>query len=159
MRRSNLQHNEEIASPSGFATTQNTFMKNPLRPASIFFIWIILSCAFLQPLPPPPPTLAFVTVNPNASSTPTPFQPAGIPSETPTLIYTYTPVPPTDTPLPTLEYTATTLPLPSAPAPAARTQYTIHALLDYQGHQLGADEIIHYTNQTGATLGEIVLAR
>ena len=104
------------------------------------------------------PTLAFVTMNPNASPTPTPFQPAEFPSETPTLVYTFTPEPPTDTPLPTLEYTATTLPSPTPPAPFTRTQYTIYALLDYSGHQLGADETIRYTNQTGITLGEIVMA-
>src|SRR5215216_2585174 len=133
-------------------------MRNPLRLASIFFIWIILSCALLQPMPAPPPTLAFVTVNPNASPTPTPFQAAEFPSETPTLVYTFTPEPPTDTPLPTLEYTATTLPQPTAPVPSTRTQYTIYALLDYSGHQLGADETIRYTNQTGITLGEVVMA-
>jgi hypothetical protein len=32
------------------------------------------------------------------------------------------------------------------------------ALLDYSGHQLGVDETIRYTNQTGVTLGELVLA-
>jgi len=133
-------------------------MKKTLRLASIFFIWIIMSCTLLQPIQATAPTLAFVTVNPNASPTPTPFQPLGYPTETATLAYTFTPEPPTDTPLPTLEYTATTLPQPTAPVPSARTQYTIFALLDYQGHQLGADETIRYTNQTGAILNELIMA-
>jgi hypothetical protein len=32
------------------------------------------------------------------------------------------------------------------------------ALLDYSGHQVGVDETIRYTNQTGVALGELVLA-
>jgi hypothetical protein len=32
------------------------------------------------------------------------------------------------------------------------------ALLDYSGHQLAVDETIKYTNQTGVTLNELVLA-
>jgi len=75
-----------------------------------------------------------------------------------TLAATFTPVPPTDTPLPTLEFTATTLPSPTAPSTSARTQYTIFALLDYSAHQIGADETIHYSNQTGTTLNELVMA-
>ena len=34
----------------------------------------------------------------------------------------------------------------------------MYALLDYAGHQLGADETVRYTNQTGVTLGELVMA-
>jgi hypothetical protein len=34
----------------------------------------------------------------------------------------------------------------------------LYALLDYAGHQLGVDETIRYTNQTGVVLGELVLA-
>jgi hypothetical protein len=132
-------------------------MKNPLRLASIFILWIFLACSLPQYTQTAPP-LVLVTANPNASPTPTPFQPVGIPSETPTLAYTFTPEPPTDTPLPTLEFTATTLPSPTAPVPTARTQYSLYALLDYYGHQLGVDETIRYTNQTGVTLGEIVMA-
>jgi hypothetical protein len=67
-------------------------------------------------------------------------------------------VPPSDTPPPTLEHTATPLASPTAPSQSARTQYTIYALLDYENHQLAADETIRYTNQTGTTLDELVLA-
>jgi len=135
-------------------------MKNHLRLASIFVIWILLSCTFPVSMQVAPPTLVMVTANPNASATATPFQPAGMelaPTDV-TLASTFTPIPPTDTPLPTLEFTATTLPSPTPPSSSARTQYTIYALLDYSGHQLGADETIRYTNQTGITLNELVMA-
>ena len=60
--------------------------------------------------------------------------------------------------MPTLEFTATPLPQPTAPSQTARTQYTLYALLDYYGHQLAVDQTIAYTNQTGTTLNEIVMA-
>ena len=107
------------------------------------------------------PSLVLVTPNPSALPTSTPFQPSGVSQplpESPTVVSTFTPEPPTDTPLPTLEFTATALSSPTAPSASARTQYTLYALLDYSGHQLGVDETIHYTNQTGVTLGELVLA-
>src|SRR5215208_583855 len=132
-------------------------MKNP-RLAAIFLLWISLACTLPSYVQAVHPTLVMVTANPNASPTATPFQPLGFPTDTPTLAYTFTAVPPTDTPLPTLEYTATTLPSPTPPSASARTQYTIYALLDYSGHQLGADETIHYTNQAGVPLAELVLA-
>jgi len=133
-------------------------MKN-LRALCVLCVWILSSCNLASSALPP--TLVFVTPNLNASATSTPFQPAAgtlAPLDPPTLVSTFTPLPPTDTPLPTLEYTATTLPSPTAPPPSARTQYTLYALLDYSNHQMGVDETIRYTNQTGVTLGELVLA-
>ena len=120
---------------------------------------LILSSCRIVPSAPPS-ALVLVTANPNASPTSTPFQPIGnqVPVDAPTLVSTFTPVPPTDTPLPTLEFTATTLPSPTAPPLSARTQYTMYVLLDYSGNQMGVDETIRYTNQTGITLGELVLA-
>ena len=108
-----------------------------------------------------PPTLVFVSPNPESLPTPTPFQPAGdslAPVDPATPLPTFTQLPPTDTPLPTLEFTATPLAQPTASSPSARTQYTLHALLDYSSHQLAVDETIRYTNQTGVTLSELVLA-
>jgi hypothetical protein len=102
-----------------------------------------------------------VTENPSAVPSPTPFQPVTampISLESPTLIPTFTPLSPTDTPLPTLEFTATTLPSPTSPPASARTQYTLFALLDYAGRQLAVDETVKYTNQTGTTLNELVMA-
>jgi hypothetical protein len=104
-----------------------------------------------------PPGLVLVTPDPNSSPTSTPFQPEAMTPEPPTLVSTLTPPPPTDTPPPTFEYTATALSSPTAPSPSARTQYTLYALLDYSGHELGVDETIRYTNQTGVALGELVL--
>jgi hypothetical protein len=60
--------------------------------------------------------------------------------------------------LPTFEFTATPLPQPTVSPQSARTQYTLYALLDYYGNQLAVDETVVYTNQTGATLNEIVMA-
>ncbi|HVF25370.1 MAG TPA: hypothetical protein VNA23_05740, partial [Anaerolineales bacterium] len=127
---------------------------------SLLFIWILSSCG-IAPAAAPPAPLVMVTADQGALPTPTPFQPANAtvpPPELPTLISTFTPLPPTDTPLPTLEFTATTLPSPTAPAPSARTQYTMFALLDYYNHQLAVDETVTYTNQTGVPLGELVMA-
>ena len=122
---------------------------------------IILSSCGIAPSAPVPPTLVLVTANPNASPTPTPFQPIAatpVPLESPTLIPTFTPEPPTNTPLPTFEFTATVLVPPTTPPQTSRTQYILFALLDYAGHQIAVDETIQYTNQTGVTLNELVLA-
>ena len=123
---------------------------------SAFFLFI-LACSLPTSFTVPP-ALVLVTPNPNASPTPTPFLPVAMTPELATLVSTFTALPPSDTPPPTLEFTATTLASPTAPSPSARTQYTLYALLDYSGHELGADETIRYTNQTGVALGELVLA-
>ena len=133
-------------------------MKTPLRLALLSLVLISLSCSLPQYLQTPPPPFVFVSPNPAASPSPTPFQPLLPGTATPTLAYTFTPVPPTNTPPPTLEYTATTLPSPTSAPPTSRTQYTMYVLLDYYGHQMGVDETIRYTNQTGAVLNELVLA-
>jgi hypothetical protein len=130
-------------------------MKRILRLA--LFTLVLTACSLPTALGASP-SLVLVTPNPDASLTPTPFQPSGFTPEPPTPVSTFTPLPPTDTPLPTLEFTATTLASPTAPSASARTQYTLYALLDYAGHELGADETVRYTNQTGVALGELVLA-
>ncbi|GAB4462784.1 MAG: M1 family metallopeptidase [Anaerolineales bacterium] len=136
-------------------------MRFPLQHAFLVLLIFLTSCTLSTPAQTVPPTLILVTSNPEASPTPTPFQPADanyIPIEAPTLVSTFTPLPPTNTPPPTLEFTATPLPPPSVPPPSARTQYTLYALLDYYGHQLAVDETVAYTNQSGAALNEIVMA-
>ncbi len=136
-------------------------MRLPLRRTFIFLLAFLTSCTLPTAGQAVPPTLVLVTANPNASPTPTPFQPADsnyIPIEAPTLESTFTPLPPTNTPLPTLEFTATSLPQPTSPSQTARTQYVIYALLDYYGNELAADETVMYTNQTGVALNEIVMA-
>ncbi len=122
----------------------------------VIFILILSACG-IAPAAPPPPTVSLITANPNASATPTPFQPIIQPTATAT-VPTFTVLPPTDTPPPTLAFTATPLPPPVIPSASARTQYTLYALLDYYNHQLAADETILYTNQTGTPLNELVLA-
>jgi hypothetical protein len=116
--------------------------------------------------------LNLVTVDPNATATATPFQPVAetyTPLPTYTLLPSPTPSPsPTVTATPTLEPTQTaTVDIPtSAPATTApdpgttstRPQYTFFVLFDYSGRQLAVDETIRYTNQTGITLSDIVLA-
>src|SRR6266498_4669453 len=126
----------------------------------LLFLFFFLTACSLPSALAAPPALVLVTANPSALPTSTPFQPIGnqIPVDPPTLVSTFTPLPPTDTPLPTLEFTATALASPTAPVASARTQYTLYALLDYSSHALGVDETIRYTNQTGITLGEFVLA-
>jgi hypothetical protein len=137
-------------------------MKPPTRPHvfHLTFCLLLLTACSLPTALGAPPGLVLVSPAPNASLTPTPFQPVmtGAPLEPPTLVSTFTAPPPTDTPLPTLEYTATTLASPTAPSPSARTQYTLYALLDYAGYELAVDETVRYTNQTGVALGELVLS-
>jgi hypothetical protein len=125
----------------------------------IAFCLFIVACSF--PFVTPPSSVVFVSPNPEPSPTYTPFQPVGdslAPEDPATALPTFTPQPPTDTPLPTLAFTATPLAPPSSLPASARTQYTLHALLDYSSYQLAVDETIRYTNQTGVTLGELVMA-
>jgi hypothetical protein len=147
--------------PDGQAD-QDKFVK-PLRTIHVLLLLLLSACG-MAPLAPPLSPVELITPNPNASATPTPFQPIGgtiAPFESPTItatVPTFTSLPATDTPLPTLEFTATNLPAPTSPPSSTRTQYTLHALLDYYGNQLAVDETIAYTNQTGLALSELVLA-
>ena len=139
----------------------------------VLCIWTLASCVPSQAAPTPRvPDFNLVTVDPNATSTATPFQPSAatntsIPSATslpidttiptsttvPTDTATLVPPPPTDT----------RVPLPNNPPPTSapattRTQYTFYVNLKYSAHTLHADETIQYTNTTGQTLSNIVLA-
>lgn len=133
-----------------------------LRALSVLCGLIFLASCTLPAGTPPAssPPLNLVTVDPNATATPTPFQP---------VLESFTPQP-TLTPLPTLTASLTPSPIPtqtatagptSAPAtssPAsARPQYTFYVLFDYAGRQLAVDETIRYANQTGVTLYDLVL--
>ena len=145
--------------------------KPTLRNLGVFLCLIFLTSCSLPAEDPPAssPPLNLVTVDPNATATPTPFQPV-IESFTPSPTLTFVP---SLTPLPTLTATATATPIPTQtatavptsepataqPAPAStRPQYTFYVLFDYSGRQLAVDETINYTNQTGTTLSDIVLA-
>jgi hypothetical protein len=136
-------------------------MRLPLRPAFLFLLIFLTSCALSTPTQAVPPPLVLVTSDPNALPTPTPFQPADsnyVPVDAPTLVSTFTPLPPTNTPPPTIAFTATSLPQPTVSPQSSRTQYTLYALLDYYGNQLAVDETVVYTNQTGVALNELVMA-
>jgi hypothetical protein len=101
-----------------------------------------------------------VTVDPNATIT-RPFQPTA--SFTPSQLPTF---------LPTrrlahrrfVHRQASHLPATDGPAlpvdnnPAERPQYTFYVLWDYSGNQLAVDQTIQYTNLTGTTLYDLVLA-
>jgi len=140
-------------------------MTKTLRLLCLLFIWIISSCSLPTSITPPLSGFVLVTENPNALPSPTPFQPSGattpspfeLPTITPT-VPTFTPIPITNTPPPTLEFTATNLPPPIPPPQSARTQYSLYALLDYYNNQLAVDETVTYTNQTGVSLNELVMA-
>jgi len=128
---------------------------------------ILTACVPKADPPAPAPILNLVTVDPNATATATPFQPA---QETLTLPPTLTQLPlPPSSPTPSETVTATPFPTatftdspatqpPSASPPASeRPQYTFYALFNYSDRQLAVDETIRYTNLTGSTLADIVL--
>jgi hypothetical protein len=135
-----------------------------LRLLCILCVWMLSSCAPATSAPAFP-TFILVTQNPDASSTPTPFQPEAQ-SETP---------PPTLTPVPTETLTPEpTATLPPSPVPptasppadtaspppvvSARTNYVFYASLDFEAHTLAVDETIRYYNNTGVSLSDVVLS-
>jgi hypothetical protein len=131
---------------------------------------LLASCASPTPVAPVFPAFILITQDPNASPTPTPFQPSG---EITTPLPTFTQAPPasatstiTFTPSPTLTLT----PLPptpivnpvttAVPPPAnpSRTNYILSATLDFTAHTLDVDETVRYYNNTGIALSDIVLS-
>lgn len=119
-------------------------------------------------MPEAGPPLVLVTLDPNSTATPTPFQPPEVtytPLPTETLAATETPAPTeTSTPVPstaTPEDTATpapTEPLPTAVPASTRTLYTMYVTLDYDNDSLAANETVRYTNTTGQSLSDVVMA-
>jgi hypothetical protein len=140
-------------------------MKKTFGILFVLGIWILVSCAPSQAAQTlPTPGFNLVTVDPNSTSTATPFQPV-LPADTstlsptqtmtiaPTEAVTATSLPPTGTPLP-----ATIAPSPTSSPVNTRTQYTFYASLRYSAHTVHTDETIKYTNTTGQSLSNIVLA-
>ncbi len=119
-------------------------------------------------MPAAGPPLVLVTLDPNSTATPTPFQPPAASdtafpiataalTDTPAATETFTPVPPTETP----GDTATpqpTVPLPTPVPASGRTQYTMYITLDYPSDGVAVNETVRYTNTTGQTLGSVVMA-
>lgn len=148
-------------------------MLSIFRKTHIIVLAILLaSCN--SPIASPTPThqafapFILVTQDPNASSTPTPFQPSGAVE---TSLPTFTPSPPatatfTDTPPPT-QTEAPPLPSPTpassaqaSPPPAAsnRTSYILYTTLDFKGRTAFVDQTIRYYNKTGGSLADLVLS-
>ncbi len=144
-------------------------MKKTLRVLSILCVWVLSACA--SPATPAPlqfATFILVTQDPNASPTPTPFQPSSqgdilVPSFTaaPAASPTFTA---TSTPQPTLTPLSPTQPPPAAnttapqPSTSSRTNYIMYAHLDFNARTIAVDETIRYYNTTGVALSDIVLS-
>jgi len=149
------------------------------RVLSLAFLFLLStlpsSCAPPTPAASSFSTFILITQDPNASPTPTPFQPSS--QATSTSIPTFTPAPfasttftSTVTPQATLTATQTALPptlvpagaaltpSPSTTVEAARTNYILYTTLDFSAHKLYADETIRYYNNTGLALSDIVLS-
>jgi hypothetical protein len=143
---------------------------------TFYFLLLTLLSACSSPTPSAPvfPTFILITQDPNASPTPTPFQPSGqidtplptftqapFESATPTATATFTPSP-TQTasqtpppPTPIVDPATTTVPPPVNPS---RTNYILYATLDFEAHTLDVDETVRYYNNTGVALSDIVLS-
>jgi len=141
----------------------------------LLLLFLLTSCTAATPTQQIFPTFILITQAPNASPTPTPFQPSG---QIPAPVWTWTTSPivfdtPTSTsnPLPTSTNTplpptpvymppTQTVPPRSAPPPAApsRTNYILYATLDFTAHTLNVDETIRYYNNSGVTLSDVVLS-
>ncbi len=141
-------------------------MTKSLRILCVLFVWTLASCASSQPVPTPrAPDFNLITIAPNSTSTPTPFQPS-TPTNTSILSPTSLPIntivsmdTATSTSLPvTNTLTASNLPSPTSTPVNTRTQYTFYVNLKYSAHTLHTDETIQYTNTTGQTLSNVVLA-
>jgi len=129
----------------------------------VLLIMLLSSCASPTPTAPVFPTFILITQDPNASPTPTPFQPSG---NIITPLPTFTDIPPaTDTSIPP---TLTAPPPPPAtdPAPSispppqtsSRTNYILYSTLDFSGRTISTDETIRYYNNSGVALSDIVIS-
>ena len=151
--------------------------RQPLSPLRfvfyvLFFSFLIFLLAACIPSPQradpsvgAAPNFILITPNPNATATATPFQP--LPA-TDTLTPTETSIP-TDTSVPTNTATLTPAPTntsaptsttpPDTPIPQnLRTLYTFYATLNYAAKTVAVNETIHYTNLTGQSLSNVVMA-
>lgn len=143
----------------------------------VLLLTLLSSCASPTPTPQSFAPFILITQDPNASPTSTPFQPSGqintplatftqAPPATATSTITLTP-PPTNTAPPSTP----TSPLASGegqgegvsptfpPSPTtSRANYILQSTLDFKGRTITTDQTIRYTNNTGATLSEIVFS-
>jgi hypothetical protein len=177
-----MSHHRQTTSPT------HPYQYAPRITFYFLLFTLLASCTSPSPTAQVFPTFILITQDPNASPTPTPFQPSGqintplstfteapFASDTPTI--TNTPIPPT--PIPTLTATQTFAPPPASPTPMvvppqgavlattavpppvvtpSRTNYILYATLDFDAHTLNVDETIRYYNNTGIALYDIVLS-
>ena len=136
----------------------------------VVLLALLSSCASPTPASQTFPTFLLITQDPNASPTPTPFQPSG---QVETPLPTFTQAPPATQPPPitfTPIATQTFTPLPSspiadaatttipAPVTPSRTNYILYATLDFTAHTLDVEETVRYYNNTGVALSDIVFS-
>jgi hypothetical protein len=114
---------------------------------------ILLGACTGVPTLGPAPVGPTVTVDPNATASPTPFGPQ---ADAPTAAATLPAPSPSPSATFTIQPTAAFTPVPQTTYVPAR--YTLSAMLDYIGHSLSVDETIVYTNSTGEILQTLVLA-
>lgn len=129
---------------------------------------LLSSCASPSPTAPVFPTFILITQDPNASPTPTPFQPSGevntplatftqAPPATATVTITQTPLP-TNTAPPSAPTVGSVPPTSAPPATSSRTNYILYSTLDFAGKTISTDQTIRYYNSTGVSLSEIVFS-
>ena len=133
-----------------------TFYPSKIPGLCFLLLTFLTACASPSPAAPVFAPFILVTQDPNASPTPTPFQPSGLIVDIPT----FTPLPPTETftPLPPTPVPASATVDAQAPATGSRTNYVMYATLDFSAHTLRVDETIRYYNSTGSALSNIVLS-
>jgi hypothetical protein len=133
----------------------------PRVPFYFLLLTLLSACASPTPAAPVFPQFILITQDPNASPTPTPFQPSGLIA---TDVATFTPIPPTQiptqtfTPLPASPTTVPVTTADAAPVTSSRANYILFATLDFAAHTLSVDETIRYYNNTDAALSDIVLS-
>jgi hypothetical protein len=127
----------------------------------ILLLTLLSACASSTPAAPVFPQFILITQDPNASPTPTPFQPSRL---IVTDVPTFTPIPPTQiptqtfTPLPASPTTAPVTTAVSTPGNSSRTNYILYATMDFKAHTLSVDETVRYYNNTGTALSNIVMS-
>jgi hypothetical protein len=136
-------------------------MKRSLSMACALCLWTLAACAPVA-APQAGAPLILLTLDPNSTTTSTPFQPPAvtdtpIPTDTPVPTETDTPVPPSATPEDT-STPAPTLPPPTSMPASSRTQYTLYVTLDYASKAVAVNETVQYTNNTGQGLSNVVMA-
>jgi len=133
--------------------------RSPKRPLQLLLAavagMLLVSCI---PIPGAAPTSPFRApfAIPAGGAGAAPATPAEIPTGTSTTS-------PPDIPSPTLEPRIEISPVvstPELPPPASGTRpsYVLYATVDYDNHHVAVDQAITYPNQTGISLGELVLA-